>query len=93
MNSIKPYLSRTSPMVIAHIEQLLEHIPELPNGFYEIRPQPRLNLTTREYDLFWRYHGHFIQEFVVALCNVLPKNAQLVEYDHMRNLLKVEVTV
>jgi len=93
MNSLKPYLSRTSPLVVSHIEQLLQGFPILEQGEHVLNPMPKENLTTREYDLFWRYHGHFCQEFVQAICNILPQHTKFVEYNHLHNELTVEVTV
>lgn len=92
MNSLKPHLAKVSPLVVSHIEQLLQDFPILESGDHILTPQPKLDLTTREYDLFWRYHGHFKQEFVHALCNVLPQNTHMIEYDHLNNRLTVEVT-
>jgi len=92
MNSLKPFLTRTSPIVVSHIEQFLEDIPDLEPGNYVLTPRPKSDLSEEQCELFWRYHGHFKQEFVRAVCNILPHHTQMVEYDHLNNSLTVKVT-
>ena len=48
-------------IVSDHVLQLLEPITE------ELKVMPRLDISDREYQLFWRYHGHFPAEFAAAI--------------------------
>lgn len=85
-------VTRLSPVVIEHIRQLLVPITDeyhLGELFYY--PQPKPELSDREHQLFWRYHGHFPQEFVKAIQTILPNNIHFVEYDHLRNVCTLEV--
>lgn len=84
--TIKP-----SPVVIHHIESLLHPLPEASPGISHFHPGPKQQATAKETQLFWRYHGHFPQEFVKALEHNLPNNYKFVQYDHLQNLLTVEV--
>jgi hypothetical protein len=84
-------LYRPSPVVIDHIRDLLQTIPVVNAGTHNLQPVPKPNLSQREYQLYWRYHGHFPQEFVKALQSILPENYHFVEYDHLKNELTIEV--
>ena len=61
-------------IITDHVLELLEPITE------ELKVSPRLEISDREYNLFWRYHGHFPAEFAAALMKALP-------YDHLKNEL------
>lgn len=91
MNTLKQHLSRTSPFVVDHIRQLLHPFPEASPGTHYFRATPS-TLSTREIQLFWKYHGHFQQEFVKAIIDSLPDNYNFISYDHLNNLITVEVT-
>jgi len=77
-------MSKTS-IVTQHVLQLLEPIDD------ELRVRPRLDISDREYQLFWRYHGHFPSEFAAAVCKALPIKYSFVSYDHLNN--KLEATL
>jgi len=68
-------------IVSDHVLQLLEPITE------ELKVMPRLDISDREYQLFWRYHGHFPAEFAAAVAKSLPSGYQFVSYDHLQNKL------
>lgn len=72
-------------IVSDHVLELLEPITD------ELKVRPRFDVSDREYQLFWRYHGHFPSEFAAALKKALPDKYQFVSYDHLQN--KLEVTV
>jgi hypothetical protein len=86
----KKFLTKTSPMVIDHISSMLDQFPELSIGHHVINVKPR-RLSYKDYQLFWRYHGHFKVEFVKAILNVLPDNYSLLSYDHLNNKLTLQV--
>ena len=46
-----------------------------------------LDISDREYQLFWRYHGHYPAEFAAAVAKSLPEGHVFVSYDHLKNLL------
>lgn len=81
-------MTKLSQVVVNHIESLLApfHTPLKD----VIMIYPKETLSTKENQLFWRYHGHFPQEFTQALINQLPVEYKFVSYDHLRNRLKVE---
>ncbi len=84
--------NRLSPIVIEHIRQLLVPLTDDYNlGELFYYPQPKHNLTPKEQQLFWRYHGHFPQEFVKAIQTILPNNIHFVQYDHLQNVCTLEV--
>ena len=68
-------------IVTDHVLELLEPITE------ELKVKPRLDISDREYQLFWRYHGHYPAEFAAALMKALPPNHTFVQYDHLKNEL------
>ena len=86
----KQLLTRTSPMVIEHITTLLQPLPELSPGVHTLQVKSNTK-STREEQLFWRYHDHFSMEFVKALANFLPNGYMFLSYDHFKNELKIEV--
>jgi hypothetical protein len=88
---MKAQPTRTSPVVIEHIRDLLQPLPAASQGVSCLQVHPKNNISTRETQLFWRYHGHFPQEFVKAIQSILPNNYHLIEYDHLKNQLTVEV--
>ena len=90
-HSEKQFLTKTSPLVIQHIKELLSPFPELPAGVHIINPTHQSNINERRTQIFWRYHGHFQMEFVIALTESLPANYKFINYDHLKNELKVEV--
>lgn len=75
-------MSRLSSVVVTHAKQLLQITPNL-----QIKPKD--NLSTREQQLFWRYHGHFPQEFTQAIIDSLPPDYDFVSYNHLTNTLEV----
>lgn len=70
-------------IVTDHVLELLEPITD------ELKVRPRFDVSDREYQLFWRYHGHFPAEFAAALQKALPEKYQFVSYDHLQNKLEV----
>jgi hypothetical protein len=84
-------ITRPSPVVINHIKSLLQELPDASQGVSCLQVHPKNNISTRELQLFWRYHGHFPQEFVKAVESILPNNYHFIEYDHLKNQLTVEV--
>lgn len=82
---------RLSPVVIEHIMSLLQPIQEVTQGIHSLTMTTKPNLSQRETQLFWRYHGHFPQEFVKAIETILPHHYHFIEYDHLNNQLTVEV--
>lgn len=48
---------------------------------------PKSTLTLRESQLFWRYHGHFPNDFAAALPSLIPPQEVFVSYDHLLNRL------
>lgn len=84
-------ITRPSPVVINHIKSLLQELPDAVEGVHTLQPKANTNLSTKELQLFWRYHGHFPQEFVKAVESTLPNNYHFIEYDHLKNQLTVEV--
>ncbi len=70
-------------LITEHVLELLEPITE------ELKVKPRLDITDREYQMFWRYHGHFPAEFAAALSKALPDQYDFVSYDHLQNKLEV----
>jgi len=85
------YLHRPSTLVVDHIRDLLQPISDYKSGTHTIHPLPKSNLTRRENQLFWRYHGHFPCEFAKAIQSFLPNHYEFLEYDHLKNQLRVEV--
>lgn len=75
-------------IVVDHLKSLLEiiQISQL-----EYKPIPKQNLTPREERLFWRYHAHFANDFARAVVESLPDNTKFVSYDHLNNIIQVEV--
>jgi hypothetical protein len=55
---------------------------------YSVIPKP--NLTHREVQLFWRYHGHFPNDFAAALPSLIPPQEVFVSYDHLLNRLTTQ---
>ncbi len=84
-------ITRPSPVVVDHIRSLLQPLPDASRGVSHIHIHHRDGLSTREIQLFWRYHGHFPQEFVKAVESILPNNYHFIEYDHLKNVLTLEV--
>lgn len=72
-----------------------EHAKELmlliPLSQTEYQPTPRESLTPREERLFWRYHGHFPNDFARAVADSIPEHQKFVTYDHLSNRVSVEV--
>lgn len=85
------FTTKPSQVVIHHIQSLLHSLPVVSPGTSYFHPAPKHQATSRETQLFWRYHGHFPQEFVKAVQQTLPENYRFVQYDHLKNLLTVEV--
>ena len=68
-------------IVTDHVLELLEPIDD------RLKVKPRLDISDREYQLFWRYHGHYPAEFAAALAKSLPEGHTFVSYDHLKNQL------
>lgn len=75
-------------IVADHLKTLVQLIPVSET---EYRPVPRESLTQREQQLFWRYHGHFPNDFAKAITELLPSNTKFIQYDHLKNKILVEV--
>lgn len=71
-------------IVSDHVLELLEPITD------ELKVRPRFDVTDREYQLFWRYHGHYPADFAAAVAKALPDKYQFVSYDHLQNKLEVK---
>ena len=69
-------------IVTDHVLELLEPITD------DLKVRPRLDISDREYQLFWRYHGHFPSEFAAALVKALPEQYKVESYDHLNNKLE-----
>jgi len=68
-------------IVSDHVLELLEPIDD------QLKVRPRLDISDREYQLFWRYHGHFPADFAAAVAKSLPEGYTFVSYDHLNNKL------
>lgn len=75
-------------IVADHLKELMLLIPL---STTEYRPAPKESLTPRELRLFWRYHGHFPNDFARAIQENLPDNQKFITYDHLNNRVTVEV--
>lgn len=68
-----------------------DHVSELatlsPIGEYVYSVIPKASLSDREAQLFWRYHGHFPNEFAGGLISLIPSQEVFVSYDHLLNRL------
>jgi hypothetical protein len=75
-------------IVSDHVKELLLLIPLTPT---EYRATPKESLTPDQTRLFWRYHGHFPNDFAKAIQESLPDNQRFITYDHLNNRVTVEV--
>jgi hypothetical protein len=75
-------------VVVDHVKELMLLIPLSQT---EYRPIPKESLTPKETELFWRYHGHFPNDFAKAIQESLPENQNFITYDHLNNRVTVEV--
>lgn len=75
-------------VVVDHLKELMQLISISSTQY---RPIPRENLSYRENQLFWRYHSHFSNDFARAIVELLPENTKFVNYDHLQNVITVEV--
>ena len=75
-------MTKLSSVVVTHAKDLLTITEDL-----KVIPKP--NLSTREHQLFWRYHGRFPQEFTQAIIDSLPPDYDFVSYNHLTNTLEV----
>ncbi len=79
-------MSRSRYNVVAeHVLELLEPIDE------KLKVRPKDNISTRELQLFWRYHGHFSNDFAKAVQKALPDGYEFISYDHLNNKLEARV--
>ncbi len=79
-------MSRSRYNVVAeHVLELLEPIDE------QLKVRPKDNISTRELQLFWRYHGHFSNDFAKAVQKALPDGYEFISYDHLNNKLEARV--
>jgi hypothetical protein len=74
-------------IVADHLKELMLLVPLSQT---EYRPIPKESLTTKENQLFWRYHGHFPNDFARAILDCLPETQKFVSYDHLTNRVTVE---
>jgi hypothetical protein len=74
-------------IVADHLKSLMTLTPV---SEYTYRPTPKDSLTYREQKLFWRYHGHFPNDFAKAIVESLPQDHKFISYDHLQNLIYVE---
>jgi hypothetical protein len=74
-------------VVADHLKELMILIPLSQT---EYRPTPKESLTIRENQLFWRYHGHFPNDFARAVADSIPETQKFVQYDHLTNRVTVE---
>ena len=78
-------MSRSRYNVVAeHVLQLLQPIDDT------LKVRPKDNISSRELQLVWRYHGHFSNDFAKAIQKALPDNYEFVSYDHLRNKLEAK---
>lgn len=79
-------MSKVSQVVVNHIESLLSpfDVSQCP-----LKASPLPDLSDKDIQLFWRYQGHFPQEFTQALINKLPDGLTFVSYDHLKNQVNV----
>ncbi len=75
-------MTKLSKVVVTHAKQLLTITEDL-------KVIPKQNITPREYQLFWTYHGKFPQEFTQAIIDSLPPHYDFVSYNHLTNTLEV----
>lgn len=75
-------------VVADHVKELLLLIPLSET---EYRPAPKESLSIKEQRLFWRYHGHFSNDFAKAIQESLPEHQKFIAYDHLNNRVTVEV--
>lgn len=80
-------MSKLSKPVVSHAQSLMAPFNEPIDSM--IRVYPKNDLTPEETKLFWRYHGHFPQEFTQAIINLLPDQHTFVSYDHLKNQIQV----
>lgn len=74
-------------IVADHLQSLMTLV-QVSESTY--RPVPKDSLTHREQKLFWRYHGHFPNDFAKAIVEYLPEGHKFISYDHLQNLIHVE---
>jgi hypothetical protein len=74
-------------IVADHLKELLLLIPVSQT---EYQPTPKESLTPEQERLFWRYHGHFPNDFAKAVADALPETHKFVSYDHLSNRVTVE---
>lgn len=82
-------MTKLSQLTVSHIETLMESFPDLQQGQNTLRVFPRTDISSRELQLFWKYHGNFPQEFTQAIMNALPHNCEFISYDHLLNNVTV----
>lgn len=82
-------MTKLSNLTVSHIETLIDAFPVLQEGQHTLKVYPRNDTTTREVQLFWKYHGHFPQEFTQAIINTLPTKCEFISYDHLLNNVTV----
>lgn len=75
-------------VVVDHLKTLMMLIPVSETVY---KPIPKESLSYREQQVFWRYHGHFPNDFAKAIAECLPVSHKFVSYDHLQNLITVEV--
>jgi hypothetical protein len=75
-------------IVADHVKQLVELVAITET---EYQPVPKESLTPKEQQLFWRYHGHFPNDFARGIAECLPDHQKFIQYDHLTNRVTVEV--
>ena len=90
------YLSRytktkpqhAAPLIVADIKTLLKPLPtHYSRGEYSVPVTTTAEPLTDEYRRFWRYHGHYPNDFAKGVMLSLPKEYQFISYDHLKNSL------
>jgi hypothetical protein len=82
-------MTKLSNITVSHIQSLIRDFPTTSNGTSTLKVYPIDSISPRELQLFWKYHGHFPQEFTQAIINRLQPNYQFVSYDHLSNTVTV----
>ena len=72
-------------VVAEHVLELLEPIDD------NLKVKPKTNCSTRELQLFWKYHGYFANDFARGVAKALPDKYEFVSYDHLNNKLEVKI--
>ncbi len=76
-------MARSKYNVVAeHVRELIAPIDD------SLHVKPKTELSDREHQLFWRYHGHYPNDFAKGVAQSLPDGYEFVSYDHLKNKLE-----